>query len=219
MTLTFSDLNQKLLVASHNDGKVREIRDLLAPLDIAVTSAKELELPEPVEDGETFEDNALIKTRACCKLSGLPSLSDDSGLCVKALDDKPGIHSARWAGEARDFGHAMQRIENQLQEKGATTPDQRSAFFVCVLALVLPDGREAVFRGECHGTMVWPPRGTLGFGYDPVFLPDGHERTFGEMTADEKHGWTPGQNEALSHRARAFARLWQSVFADATMPS
>jgi XTP/dITP diphosphohydrolase len=213
MSISLRDLQGQLLVASHNDGKVREINDLLAPLAIDVTSAKALDLAEPVEDGDTFEANALIKARACCKASGLPALSDDSGLCVKALNHDPGIHSARWAGEPRDFGKAMQRIEDELHKAGATEQAQRDAFFVCVLALVLPDGREQIFRGECHGAIVWPPRGDQGFGYDPVFLPQGHERTFGQMSATEKHGWTPGEGEGLSHRARAFGKLWNSIFA------
>jgi XTP/dITP diphosphohydrolase len=203
----------KLLVASHNAGKVREIRDLLTPTGLEVISAADLALPEPEETGSSFEDNALLKARACHKASsGLPALSDDSGLVVDALDGAPGIHSARWAGEPRDFAMAMRTIEEKLQAHRATEPQQRTARFVAVLALVTSHG-EQTWRGEVDGHMVWPPRGDKGFGYDPVFQPEGYDITFGEMTADEKHGWKPGEQPGLSHRARAFAALWDEVFA------
>ncbi len=138
--------------------------------------------------------------------SGLPALADDSGICVEALDGAPGVYTADWAetGNGRDFMMAMRTVEEKLQAAGATAPDERRAAFVAVLCLAFPDGHCEFFRGEAPGHLVWPPRGDLGFGYDPVFVPDGHDRTFGEMTADEKHGWTPGDAEALSHRARAF---------------
>ena len=194
-----------LVVASHNAGKVREIVDLLGPFGFEIRSAAELGLAEPEETGDTFEANAVLKARAAADGSGLPSLADDSGLAVDALGGDPGIFSARWAGPAKDFGAAMQRIEDGLRGAGANTPDERRAHFVCVLALAQPGGATETFRGEVHGALVWPPRGKLGFGYDPMFLPEGHERTFGEMSAEEKHGWRPGGGEALSHRARAFA--------------
>ncbi|MEF2072063.1 RdgB/HAM1 family non-canonical purine NTP pyrophosphatase [Consotaella aegiceratis] len=193
-----------LLVASHNEGKVREFRELLAPFGFVVTSAAERDLPEPEETGTTFEENARLKAVAAATASGLPALSDDSGLCVDALDGAPGIYSARWAGGGRDFAMAMRNIEEKLQAAGATTPDKRGARFVAVLCLAWPDGATQEFRGEVEGMIVWPPRGELGFGYDPVFLPNGFDKTFGEMESSAKHGWSPGQSEALSHRARAF---------------
>ncbi|SKA05613.1 RdgB/HAM1 family non-canonical purine NTP pyrophosphatase [Consotaella salsifontis] len=196
-----------LLVASHNQGKIREFRELLAPFGIAVTSAAEKGLPEPEETGSTFEENARIKALAAATASGLLALSDDSGLCVDALDGAPGIHSARWAGEGRDFALAMRNIEEKLQAAGATTPDSRTGRFVAVLCLAMPDGATREFRGEVEGTLVWPPRGTLGFGYDPMFLPEGFTETFGEMSSEAKHGWKPGDPDALSHRARAFKRF------------
>ncbi|MFN0265159.1 RdgB/HAM1 family non-canonical purine NTP pyrophosphatase [Tepidamorphus sp. 3E244] len=200
-------LPEKIVVASHNDGKVREIRALLEPLGCEIVSAAELGLPEPDEDGETFEANAKIKALSAVKHSGLAALSDDSGLCVDALDGKPGIHSARWAGPDKDFALAMRNVEEALQQAGATDPGSRTARFVAVLCLAWPDGETREYRGEIEGQMVWPPRGTKGFGFDPVFLPQGYDITFGEMSADEKHGWAQGQDFALSHRARAFKAL------------
>lgn len=194
----------RLVVASHNKGKVREINDLVSHFDIETISSGDLDLPEPEETGATFAENARIKAVAAATASGLPSLADDSGLAVDALDGAPGIHSARWAGAERDFAQAMRNIEERLQQAGATTPDRRGAKFVAALCLAWPDGHVEEFIGETRGTLVWPPRGAQGFGYDPVFLPDGHERTFGEMSAEEKHGWTPGTPRGLSHRARAF---------------
>ncbi len=194
-----------IVVASHNAGKVREIFDLLTPFGFEVKSAAELSLPEPKETGATFAENAVLKARAAAQASGFPALADDSGLSAMALNGEPGIHSARWAGKDRDFSVAMQKVEDRLQAKGAVTPGERRARFVSVLALAMPDGRVETFTGRVDGTLVWPPRGEEGFGYDPIFLPDGHSRTFGEMSAEEKHGWRPGdKNEALSHRARAF---------------
>ncbi|MER8832695.1 RdgB/HAM1 family non-canonical purine NTP pyrophosphatase [Mesorhizobium sp. M0340] len=208
----------KIVVASHNAGKLREFADLMAPFGIEAKSAKEYGLPEPDETGTTFEQNALIKALAAAKATGLPALSDDSGLCVDALDGAPGVYTANWAETpdgSRDFGMAMQRTEVALQEVGAITPAQRKGRFVAVICLAFPDGQAEYFRGEVVGTLVWPPRGELGFGYDPVFLPDGFERTFGEMSAEEKHGWKPGQPTALSHRARAFQKFAQARLAGA----
>ncbi|MER9628490.1 MULTISPECIES: RdgB/HAM1 family non-canonical purine NTP pyrophosphatase [unclassified Mesorhizobium] len=206
----------KIVVASHNIGKLREFADLMAPFGIEAKSAKEYGLPEPDETGTTFEQNALIKALAAAKATGLPALSDDSGLCVDALDGAPGVYTANWAETpdgSRDFGMAMQRTEVALQEVGAITPAQRKGRFVAVICLAFPDGQAEYFRGEVEGTLVWPPRGELGFGYDPVFLPNGFEKTFGEMSAKEKHGWKPGQPTALSHRARAFQKFAQARLA------
>jgi XTP/dITP diphosphohydrolase len=196
-----------LVVASHNAGKVREIVDLLGPFGIAVKSASELRLAEPEETGTTFQANAILKARAAAEASGLVALADDSGLAVDALGGDPGIYSARWAGPEKDFLLAMRKVEDALQEKGATTPDRRAAHFISVLALATPDGEIETFPGRVEGRLVWPPRGDQGFGYDPIFLPAGHSRTFGEMSAEEKHGWRPGSADALSHRARAFKLL------------
>jgi XTP/dITP diphosphohydrolase len=182
----------------------------MAPFGIEAKSAKEYGLPEPDETGTTFEENAYLKAFAAAKATGLPALSDDSGLCVDALGGAPGVYTANWAEApdgSRDFGMAMQRAEVALQEVGAAAPAQRKGRFVAVICLAFPDGAAEYFRGEVEGTLVWPPRGELGFGYDPVFVPDGFEKTFGEMTAEEKHGWKPGQPTALSHRARAFQKF------------
>jgi len=196
----------RLVLATHNPGKVREFDDLLRPYGLTVVSAASLGLPEPEETGTTFAENARIKALAAATASGLPALADDSGLAVQALWGAPGLFSARWAGPSKDFGPAMQRIENELQKKGATTPDQRRAAFVAVLALVWPDDEAEEAEGAVCGTLVWPPRGDQGFGYDPMFLPDGFDLTFGEMTSDQKHGLPP-KGEGLSHRARAFLKL------------
>ena len=195
-----------LVVASHNPGKVREIGDLIAPFGFVALAAGELGLPEPEETGTTFEENARIKSLAAARHSGLPALSDDSGLVVDGLGGDPGVYSARWGGPDKDFARAMRLVEERLHEAGAVTPQARTARFVAVLSLAFPDGASEEFRGEVEGTIIWPPRGDNGFGYDPFFLPDGYDRTFGEMSAEEKHGWT-GQGEGLSHRARAFARF------------
>ncbi|PWL19314.1 non-canonical purine NTP pyrophosphatase, RdgB/HAM1 family [Falsochrobactrum shanghaiense] len=205
----------KLIVASHNAGKLREFDGLLGPFGFEVSSVAALGLPEPDETGTTFEENAYIKAFAAAEATGLPALSDDSGIMIDALDGAPGVYTADWAQKAdgtRDFAMAMQKVEDLLQEKGATTPEKRKARFVSVICLAWPDGEAQYYRGEVEGTLVWPPRGDKGFGYDPVFLPDGYEKTFGEMEADEKHGWKPGDASALSHRARAF-----KLFAEKTL--
>ncbi|MCY0149538.1 RdgB/HAM1 family non-canonical purine NTP pyrophosphatase [Hoeflea sp. G2-23] len=197
----------EILVASRNAGKIAEIRDLFGPLGVSVTSAAELGLSEPEETGDTFEANAATKALASARASGKMALSDDSGLVVDALDGAPGVYTADWATMAdgtRDFAAAMQKVEDALQARGITTDAERTGRFVSVLCLATPEGEVSFYRGEAPGVLVWPPRGNSGFGYDPVFRPDGHERTFGEMTAEEKHGWKPGQSQALSHRARAF---------------
>lgn len=189
----------RLVLASHNAGKLAEIRDMLAPCGFEVVSAGDLDLPEPEETGTTFEENAELKARAAAEASGLPALADDSGFCVAALDGAPGVYSARWAGPEKDFALAMRNVEEKLQAAGAADDAQRTASFVAVLCLAWPDGEVALYRGEVSGTCVWPPRGSHGFGYDPMFRPEGEKRTFGEMTLAEK--------KALSHRARAFARF------------
>nr|CAD6426926.1 non-canonical purine NTP pyrophosphatase, RdgB/HAM1 family [Rhizobium sp. Q54] len=199
-----------IVVASHNAGKIREIAELIGPLGFDARSASDLKFDEPDETGTTFEENAAIKALASAKASGLPALSDDSGLVVDALDGAPGVYTANWAeceDGSRDFGMAMEKVEKALAERGAVTPEQRTARFVSVLCLAWPDGHTEFFRGEVEGTVVWPPRGEKGFGYDPVFQPQGHDLTFGEMSSDEKHGWRRGEPDALSHRARAFKRF------------
>ncbi|MDA0996969.1 MAG: RdgB/HAM1 family non-canonical purine NTP pyrophosphatase [Proteobacteria bacterium] len=188
-----------LLIASHNAGKVREIGELLAPFRVEVISAADLGLPEPEETGHTFADNALLKAHAAAKAARLPALADDSGLAVEALDGAPGIYSARWAGPGKDFGAAMQKVEALL--RGV---EDRSAKFVCVLTLAWPDGHADVFAGEVIGEIAWPPRGDNGFGYDPIFIADGHDITFGEMEPAAKH--------AISHRADAFRKLVAACF-------
>ncbi len=199
-------LTGRVVIATHNPGKLREMRELLSPHGIEAVSAGELDLPEPDETGDSFEANAIIKAEAAAKAANLPALSDDSGLCVEALGGEPGIHSARWAGADKDFARAMRMIEEKLAAKSARAPEQRRAWFVSALVIAWPDGHLETFEGRIDGTLVWPPRGTAGFGYDPMFLPDGHSRTFGEITADEKHGLPP-RGEGLSHRARAFLKL------------
>ena len=189
----------RLIIASHNPGKVAEIADLLRPFDADIVSAGELGLAEPAEDGDSFTANAIIKARAAARAAELPALADDSGLAVAALDGQPGIHSARWAGPQKDFQSAMARVQKALGDN----PD-RTARFVCALALAWPDGELAVFEGTIDGVLIWPPRGTRGFGYDPVFRPDGETRTFGEMD--------PARKAAISHRADAFARLVAGCF-------
>jgi XTP/dITP diphosphohydrolase len=193
----------KLVVASHNQGKVREISLLLAPLGLKVVPASDLDLPEPEETESTFEGNARLKAEAAMQASGLAALSDDSGLCVDALDGAPGIFSARWAGPGKDFAVAMQKVEDELAAAGAVTPAERSAHFVCALCLALPGRPSSVFTGKVHGQMVWPPRGQHGFGYDPAFQPDGHDITFGEMDPADKH--------AMSHRAQAFSLFLEAL--------
>jgi XTP/dITP diphosphohydrolase len=186
----------RLVIASHNEGKVREIAELLEPLGIACLSAGKLDLPEPEETGTSFAENARLKALAAAKASGIPALADDSGLEIAALAGDPGIHSARWSGKERDFQAAMQRVHDELERVGVK---DFKANFTCALALAAPNGQAQVFEGKVFGTVIWPPRGTRGFGYDPIFVPDGHEKTFGEMDPDLKH--------AISHRARAFEKL------------
>jgi XTP/dITP diphosphohydrolase len=200
----------RLVIASHNPGKVREIAALLAPYGVEVTAAGGLGLPEPEETGATFAENAAIKARAAAEGSGLPALADDSGLVVEALGGEPGIHSARWAGPDRDFRVAMEKVEAALAGK----PDRR-AHFVCALALAWPDGGPddaldggiEIFEGRVDGALVWPPRGERGFGYDPIFVPEGYDVTFGEMDPEKKH--------AISHRADAFGKLIAACFGEA----
>jgi XTP/dITP diphosphohydrolase len=196
----------RLVIATHNPGKLAEMRELLAPYGIDAISVGELGLPEPEETGMTFRDNARIKAQAAAKASGLPAFADDSGLAVDALGGSPGVHSARWAGPDKNFARAMESIEQKLCERGAVAPDQRRAHFVSALCVAWPDGHIEDFEGRVDGTLVWPPRGDRGFGYDPMFLPDGYARTFGEMESDEKHGLPP-RGAGLSHRARAFLKL------------
>ena len=196
----------KLVIATHNPGKLAEMRELLAPHGIEAVSAGELGLAEPEETGDTFEANARIKAVAAADATQLPAFADDSGIVVDALDGAPGIFSARWAGPAKDFAAAMTRIERLLQERGAITPDRRGAHFVSALCVAWPDGHVEEVEARADGVLVWPPRGTAGFGYDPMFMPDGFTRTFGEMTSIEKHGLPP-LGLGLSHRARAFVKL------------
>lgn len=206
MSAPHRQLSGRVVIATHNAGKLREMRELLVPYGIEAVSAGELNLPEPEETGTSFRDNAHIKAQAAVKASGLPAFADDSGLAVDALGGAPGIHSARWAGEDKNFARAMETIESKLKDHGADRPALRKAQFVSALCVAWPDGHLEEFEGTVEGTLVWPPRGTAGFGYDPMFLPDGHARTFGEMTSDEKHGLPP-RGRGLSHRARAFLAL------------
>jgi XTP/dITP diphosphohydrolase len=192
----------KLVIATHNPGKLAEVRDLLAPYGVEALSAAELGLPEPEETGDSFAANAAIKARAAATAAKIPALSDDSGLCVDALDGAPGVNSARWAGPDRDFSAAMSKVEEALKAANARPPF--NAHFACALALALPDEETQIFEGRVFGELVFPPRGSLGFGYDPIFLPEGFARTFGEMTPQEKHGIPADGSPGLSHRARAF---------------
>ena len=205
-------LTGPVVIATHNAGKLREMRELLAPYGIATESAGDLRLSEPRETGKTFAANARIKALAAARASGKVSFADDSGLVVDALDGEPGIHSARWAGPDKDFRAAMNRIQTLLIERGAKRPDQRRAHFVAALCLAWPDDHVEEFEGRVDGVAVWPPRGDKGFGYDPLFRPDGFDRTFGEMTAEEKHGLPP-KGQGLSHRARAFIKLADACLA------
>ena len=199
-------LTGALVIATHNPGKLAEMRDLLAPFGIAAQSAGELGLSESDETGKTFAVNARIKAMAAAKATGRAAFADDSGLVIDALNGEPGIHSARWAGPDKDFRFAMNRIQTLLIERGARTPEQRRAHFIAALCLAWPDGHVEEFEGRVDGVAVWPPRGDAGFGYDPLFLPDGFDCTFGQMSADEKHGLPP-KGKGLSHRARAFVKL------------
>jgi XTP/dITP diphosphohydrolase len=199
-------ISGRLVIATHNPGKLAEMRELLAVYGMVALSAGKLGLIEPHESGMTFRDNACIKAEAAAKAAGLPALADDSGLAVDALDGAPGIHSARWAGPDRDFRRAMETIEEKLRQRGATAPERRKAHFVSALCVTWPDGHVEEFEARVAGILVWPPRGDQGFGYDPIFVPDGHQRTFGEMTSEEKHGLPP-RGKGLSHRACAFMKL------------
>jgi XTP/dITP diphosphohydrolase len=187
-----------LVIATHNPGKLREISELIAPLGLVTRGAAELGLPEPEETGATFAENALLKARSAATLSGLPALADDSGLCVAALNGAPGIYSARWAGAGKDFAVAMARVQSELDGN----PDRR-ACFICVLALATPEGSSETFEGRVYGALTFPPRGERGFGYDPIFIPEGYRFTFGEMDPAAKH--------AMSHRAKAFDKFVASV--------
>jgi XTP/dITP diphosphohydrolase len=187
-----------LVVATHNEGKAREIAELLTATGIQIVSAAALGLPEPEETGATFADNALIKSESAAKLSGYHALADDSGLCVAALDGAPGIYSARWAGPGKDFAVASERIRSELVARGIALQGA-PAWFICVLALTTPEGKSEVFEGRVDGALTFPPRGLKGFGYDPIFVPEGYSETFAEMEPAAKH--------AISHRARAFAKF------------
>ena len=191
----------RLIAATHNAGKVAELKDLFEPMGFEIVSAIDLKLDDPEETEDSFTGNAILKARAAAEATGKPALADDSGLDVFALGGAPGIYSARWAGEPRDFGLAMEKVERELSEEGS---GNRSARFVAALALVWPDGHSEVFEGEVHGALVWPPRGSNGFGYDPMFVADGEGVTFGEMDPAKKH--------AMSHRADAFAKLKAALF-------
>lgn len=199
---------ETIVLATHNAGKLVEMRELLAPYGIAVVSAGEKGLPEPDETGHMYAENAAIKAQAAARETGLPAFADDSGIAVDALDGAPGLFSALWAGPGKDFRPAIERVLAELAKRGARTPTERRARFVSALVIAWPDGDEVLAEGRVFGTVVDAPRGTSGFGYDPVFLPDGHARTFGEMTSAEKHGWSGDlAEEPLSHRARAFRLL------------
>ena len=191
----------RLVVATHNQGKVREIAELFAPYGIVCVPVASLGLTEPEETGASFAENAALKAEAATAASGLPAVSDDSGLEVEALGGAPGIHSARWAGPAKDFSLAMQRLERDIEVSGAS---DRRANFTCALAFARPGAETLVFTGKVFGTLVWPPRGTRGFGYDPIFVPEGYSETFGEME--------PHRKNALSHRMRAFAKLILAIY-------
>ena len=199
-------INGRLVIATHNAGKLREMRELLAPFGIEANSAAELGLDEPEETGTTFAANARLKAQAAATSTGLPAFADDSGLAVDALGGEPGIHSARWAGPDRNFKRAMELVEAKLRALDAVTAAQRRARFVSALCVAWPDGHLEEFAADVGGCLVWPPRGEQGFGYDPMFLPDGLDRTFGELTSEEKHGLPP-RGRGLSHRARAFIKL------------
>jgi XTP/dITP diphosphohydrolase len=202
----------RLVIATHNPGKLAEMRELLQPYGIDAVAAGELGLTEPDEGGTSFRENARIKATAAAGAAQLPAFADDSGLAVDALGGEPGIYSARWAGPEKNFRHAMQTIEDKLRERAAVAPGQRGAHFVSALCVAWPDGHVEEFEATVDGTLIWPPRGEQGFGYDPMFLPDGHARTFGEMPSEEKHGLPP-RGKGLSHRARAFVKLAEACLA------
>jgi XTP/dITP diphosphohydrolase len=197
-------LTGKVVIATHNQGKLREMRELMASYGVELVSAGELGLPEPEENGHMFAENAAIKAVAAANASGLPALADDSGVCIDALDGAPGLFSANWAGPGKDFAPALARVQMELAKRGATTPEQRKAHFVSALVIAWPDGHQELFEGRVFGAIVDAPRGLSGFGYDPIFQPAGHAKTFGEMSAEEKHGIPQDGSPGLSHRARAF---------------
>jgi XTP/dITP diphosphohydrolase len=201
-------LTGKFVLATHNKGKLEEFRALMRPYGLEVTSVGELGLPEPPETGTTFVENATIKAQAALDATGLPALADDSGLCVVALDGAPGVYTADWAGPGRDWDVAMQKVQDELLAKGATAPEQRSGTFVSVLMLIWPDGHRETFEGRADGTLVWPPRGQRGHGYDPMFQPDGSDVTFAEMPEERKN--------VISHRARSFGQFAATCLDDGT---
>ena len=203
----------RVVVATHNAGKLVELKELLQPFGLELVSAGELGLPEPDETGHMFAENAAIKAHAAAKATGLPALADDSGICIDALDGAPGIFSANWAGPGKNFQPALERVQHELKRRGARDADRRRAHFVSALIVAWPDGHDELFEGRVFGTLTPEPRGARGFGYDPVFLPEGETRTFGEMSSDEKHGldWTQGGRNGLSHRARAFRLLAEGM--------
>jgi XTP/dITP diphosphohydrolase len=206
VNLSHRQITGRLVIATHNPGKLVEMRDLLGVYGIEAVSAGELGLPEPEETGTSFRANARIKAQAAATASNMACFADDSGLAVDALRGQPGIHSARWAGPDKDFRFAMNEIQTRLMEQGAKSAEQRRAHFVSALCVAWPDGHLEEFAARVDGTLVWPPRGDKGFGYDPMFLPDGHALTFGEMSSEDKHGLPP-RGKGLSHRARAFLKL------------
>lgn len=195
---------EKVVIATHNKGKLEEFAELLNPYGVTAVSAGELGLGEPEETENSFAGNARIKAAAAMKASGLIALSDDSGLCVEALDGEPGVYTADWAGPDRDWSRAMRLVEEKLAAKGAATPDRRRAEFVCTLCVLWPDGAERIFEGRAPGHLTWPPRGTLGHGYDPMFVPQGETRTFAELE--------PAEKNQISHRARALGKLVRELF-------
>ncbi len=205
---------ETLLLATHNAGKLAEFRELFSPLGIVLIAASDLGLPEPDETGTTFVENARLKAHAAASAAGMVALADDSGLCVDALGGEPGVYTADWAATptGRDYQMAMRRVEDRLQAIGANSPGLRKGSFNATLCLAHPDGRDDLYVGQVAGTMVWPPRGDKGFGFDPMFMPDGFDITFGEMPSSAKHSWAPGQL-GLSHRARAFALFVEGAVA------
>lgn len=200
-------LSGRVVIATHNQGKLVEMRELLAPHGIELVSAGALDLPEPDETGHMFAENAAIKAHAAARASGLPALADDSGICIDALDGAPGLFSANWAGPGKDFAPARLRVQRELAARGATTPEQRRAHFVSALVIAWPDGHQELFEGRVFGQVLDADRGSQGFGYDAIFLPDGETLSFGEMSSTQKHGIPADGSRALSHRARAFQLL------------
>lgn len=209
MTLPRLRPGDRLVLATHNAGKLTEFRELFELFGLEIVSAGELGLPEPEETGTTFAENARLKAHAAAQATGNLALSDDSGLCVDALNGDPSVYTADWACVPRDFTHAMKRVEGALQAANATSPGLRTASFNATMCLAHPDGRDVLYVGKVEGTLVWPPRGNVGHGYDPVFMPRGYDITFGQMPAEMKHSWAPGQT-GLSHRARAFAQFYEA---------